>query len=103
VYWVFSPSLLLQVVVSPGQVGVLHLLPLHGPQEHARLARLLGQPVVDVGDDRERGAGRVAEAHADPVIPGTKEPNKKNSLSTQLIQKNISECISCIQNVLLLK
>lgn len=74
---VFLPSVWLQVVVTPGQVGVVDLLPLRGPQEHPGLACLLGQAVVDVGDDRESGALRVAEAHIDPVIPGN---DKENSL-----------------------
>ena len=60
---------------------MVNLVPLHGPQEHARLACLLGQAVVDVGDDGERGALWVAEAHVDPVIPG-----KTSKFTQSLIQ-----------------
>ena len=80
--WVFSPGVRLQVVVASGQVGVVDLVPLHGPQEHAGLACLLGQAVVDVCEDGERGALWVAEAYVDPVIPGNRAGSLNHSFRT---------------------
>lgn len=53
---------------------VAHLLPLIGPHEHAGLTGLFGEAVVDVWDDGERCASRVADAHIHPVV-SVKEAN----------------------------
>lgn len=63
-----SPRLLLPVVVSSRQVRVVDLLLLRCADKGARLARLFGEAVVDVGDNGEVGALWVAKAHVDPVV-----------------------------------
>lgn len=63
------PGLFLPVVVPSGGTGTLQLLTLIGPEEDAGFVRLLAEAVVDVGDDGEGGAGGVADAQTDPVVP----------------------------------
>lgn len=40
-----------------------------GPDEVSGLLDCSGEPVVKVRNDSESGALRVAQAHADPVVP----------------------------------
>lgn len=52
---------------------MVDLVPLHCPHKDAGLAGLLGQAVVDVGDDGEGGVFWVANAYVNPVVSKTQQ------------------------------
>lgn len=73
---------------------MVDLVHLRGPHEDAGLAGLLGQAVVDVGDDGESGALWVTEANVDPVIPETSqtEQNSTDFISQQMLFSHRANC-----------
>lgn len=63
------PSVLLPVVITPSLVCVTDLFPLKCLLKNPCFPRLLGEPVVKVGNDDKRCAFRVTEANVYPVVP----------------------------------